>query len=216
MAWTSPNSDPDGEAARLESFVNGIGGSTWLRTVTQYTSDRGAIDNAPNQLEGTWRDDSPATGLIDEAYRASKHFDDKSLSAQFILLSPHNHNMGGFGTVYCSLRTFIEKVGGGDASPVATYLGYMPDAGKGCGANVVNKGKSGILDGVSLIAGAAIAGYQTDPHTSAWYHDSNDGEIADACWKQKQTSVQFSTGSFPAPWLWSNASNACVIAYTHR
>ncbi|HVA32904.1 MAG TPA: hypothetical protein VNG31_02075 [Candidatus Baltobacteraceae bacterium] len=209
MKWNVRNADAYGEEPRIEAFLRGVGGSPWLATVTEYPQRNKTIQNVPNQLVGVWYDNTPTPGLIDEAIRAAKHFHSTGRTAQFFLLSAHGHNMGGFGTVYCSMRTFLAHVGGGPSTPVATYLGYMPDAGRACGANAVNRGRSGRLDGITLFAGSQLAGFQTDAHAAAWSHSSNGAEIADPCWK-RLVDLRLPTGTFPVSSLWSNRQARCI------
>ena len=213
MGWTGSDADPDGEAAYVVNFIRGAAASAWLQTVSQYPDARGAtIDNRHNRLAGVWYDDTPDRAINAEAMRAAKHFGDRSASAQFMLLSPHGRNLPDFGKTYCSYRLGLGLIEGRRTiwEPVATYLGYMPDAGKFCGAFRVNRGRSGILDGVSIVAGADVAGYETDVHLSAWFNNQTGYEIADPCWWHPR-NVRFATGVFPVTGLWSNAARGCVF-----
>ena len=76
--WTS---DPASEASYLESFFRGVGGSTWLNTVTQYNDTRGIfISNPANQFSGSWSDPTPIPShptraqMAQEAVNTAAHF----------------------------------------------------------------------------------------------------------------------------------------------
>ena len=81
-----------------------------------------------------------------------------------------------------------------DAVQVPSTTAYLPyinlpwqlDASYGCGANFVNSGRAGLLDGWSLVGGHEYAEAVTDPAPETGWIDPNDldisgGEIADKC-----------------------------------
>src|SRR5205085_4601756 len=73
---------PSGEAAYLEQFLRGLGGSRWLNTLTQYYEDnRGSISNPVNQFKGSWYDnthpipsDPTMAQMAQEAVVSAAHF----------------------------------------------------------------------------------------------------------------------------------------------
>jgi Ricin-type beta-trefoil lectin domain/Putative Ig domain len=120
------------------------------------------------------------------------------------------------------------------SSTSTAYLPYINlpwqlDAGYGCGANFVNGGSAGLLDGWSLIGGHEYAETVTDPNPDKGYIDLNDqyvsgGEIADKCvWggqpfgvNDPYGDVTLSTGTFAMQSLWSNAAGGCVMTTSPR
>ena len=103
-----------------------------------------------------------------------------------------------------------------------TNLPYMLDAGQLCGENWINKGTTGLADGVSMIAGHEYAETATDPEPPNGWADNADpwgGEIGDKCvwggslWggHDAQGNVTLPAGTFAMQSLWSNKVRACMI-----
>jgi hypothetical protein len=108
-------------------------------------------------------------------------------------------------------------------------LPWQLDAGAGCGANFVNSGSAGVLDGWSMVGGHEYAETITDPNPPTGYIDTADekvsgGEIADKCvWGGQPFGVTdpFRDLTLPIPpnktypfamqSLWSNAAGRCVM-----
>src|SRR5579862_8467224 len=74
--------DPQGESTRLTAFLNAVGASQWLNSVTQYYQNGPShIANSSGQLAGSWYDDTnpvPArptdSNVRTEAVRLAQHF----------------------------------------------------------------------------------------------------------------------------------------------
>jgi hypothetical protein len=210
--------DPSGEQSYLTSFLNGMGGSTYLNTLTQYYSEaEGYINNAPSQLIGTWVDTTntvPATpsetDISDEAARASAHFG-YAAEANYIVATPTGHNTPTFGVSggYCGEHGSTTT---GSGTIRYTYIGYQTDAGTHCPENWVNSGTGGLLDGVSIVAGHEVAETQTDPAVGSGWLDAGRNEMADKCAAASlSANVTLSTGTFAVQDLWSNAAAGCVL-----
>lgn len=205
--------DPYGEATRLGAFMNALGASAWLNTVTQYyQSGPRFIANPSRQLAGTWYDDTDPVPLHpsdanvrSEATRAAQHFGGANAEAAYIVATPNGHNIAGFPRNYCAYH------GDTDGGRVAyTNLPYMPNGGYACGANAVNAGAAGKLDGVTIIAGHELAETQTDPTGGGWY-DAYGNEIGDKCaWRNLRDTNFGSFGTFPTQPLYSNAAHVCM------
>jgi serine protease len=207
--------DPSGEQSYLTSFLNGMGGTTYLNTLTQYSStDEGYIDNPSSQLAGTWVDTTNAvpttpseTDIADEAARAAAHFG-YAAEANYIVATPTGHNTTSSGTVYCGEHGSTSTSSG---TIRYTYIPYQTDAGTHCPENWVNSGSAGLLDGVSIVAGHEVAETQTDPSVGQGWTESGN-EIADKCAAASlSANVTFGTGTFAVQKLWSNAANDCVL-----
>ena len=218
--WGSTG-DPDGVASYYSSFVNGIGGSQWLSSVTQYGEPASPyVGNSGNIYAGVWNDTSSIPSLTSsgtyqsriaaEAQKAAAHFGDYTSSASYVIMLPHNVPVYNFAAdtnslnAYCAWHSYTTANG----STIAyTNFPYMPDAGASCGVGSVNS--PGTLDGVSIVGGHEQAETETDPQLNAWY-EGRGSENGDLCaWKNLQ-DTKFSTGTFPTQPLWSNSAKACV------
>lgn len=207
--------DPSGEAKYLTNFMTGVGGSSWLNTVTQYYDAKGNIKNPSSQLAGVWNYNTivpsgPSDSQIQAvAQRGVKHFG-YNPNATYFVMTPTGHNTGGFGTQFCAYHGAFSS---GGHVVAYTNMPYITDAGQACGQNFVNSGPSGLLDGVSIVAGHEQAEAITDPNPpSGW--SGNYGEIGDLCaWASNSTDISLSTGSFAVQPLWSDVNNNCVTSY---
>ncbi|MBV8602996.1 MAG: hypothetical protein JO359_15645 [Candidatus Eremiobacteraeota bacterium] len=208
-------SDPAGEQAYLTKFLNGIGGSAWLNTVTQYSSTAGPIVNSAGQLKGTWSDPSSVPRhptdyqVAVEAYYATQHFGAAGPDTAIIVATPTGHYTRGFGTQWCAYHNYATTYSGTVIN--YTNLPYMTDAGQGCGMNAVNSGSAGLLDGVSIVAGHEVAESETDPEPSSGWLDRSGSEIGDKCAWINMADTTLSTGNFAVQPLWSNAKSGCVL-----
>src|SRR5437764_10150026 len=109
--WNS--NDPSGEASTVQSFLQGVGGSSWLNSVTQYCQGiaTGTIfcgssgqhaGNPSGILAGTWSDNGSAAAsqpsqsqLAAEAVRAAQHFGNttgsSNASTQYVIATAHGN-----------------------------------------------------------------------------------------------------------------------------
>ncbi len=232
------NGDPSGEAALLEAFYNGVGGSAWANSVTQYcqavasgtTFCNGAGTPAGNPvgiLAGYWYDNGSAapsrpkqSQLGAEAARAAAHFGNtaagSNASVQYVIATAHGNNSSGFGTQYCAWHSSTNSSYGMIAY---TNLPYITDAGASCGANFNGLGPQA---GVTIVAGHEMAETMTDQFPSTGWLDANGAENGDKCaWissgQGAAAAISLSTGTFAVQSLWSNAFNSdsggCVLSY---
>ena len=234
--WT--NNDPSGEASTVQSFLNGVGGSKWLNSVTQYcqgvssgtyfcgTSGTHA-GNQSGILVSVWSDNTitapshpSQTDLANEAIRAAGHFGNTSASSnastQYVIATAHNNNASGFGTQYCAWHSSTSSSYGTIAY---TNMPYMTDAGSSCGANYNGLGANA---GITIVEGHELAETITDQFPNGGWLDSGGSENGDKCaWiasgQGATANVSFSTGTYPVQSLWSNAYNSnaggCVLSY---
>jgi uncharacterized protein YjbI with pentapeptide repeats len=218
--WTS---DPGSEKPYLISFLNSIGGSSWLSTVTQYcASDQPA-------LAGQWADTSggpprkPTDADIQhEGKVAARHFGIKSLfggsnqNTQIVVALPEAVSLPSTHADDCAYHEQLGKNPGVTTGPyvVVTALPYLAgsDYATQCGAFSVNQGTRGALDGVSITEGHELAESITDPEANAWYDDADPGnELADKCAANTAYDIHTHGHLFAVPQLWSNAANGCVV-----
>ena len=239
VLWGSQwSSDPSGEAALLQSFYHGAGGSSWTNSVTQYCQGvatgtvfcNGAGTPAGNPsgiLAGVWADNASTapskprqSQLAAEAVKAAGHFGNttgtSNASVQYVVATSHGHNSSGFGTSYCAYHSSTSSTVGNVAY---TNLPYITDAGASCGANFNGLGPDA---GITIVAGHEMAETMTDQFPNGGWLDSGGAENGDKCaWissgQGAAADVSFSTGTFPVQSLWSNAFNGgsggCVLSY---
>jgi len=239
VLWGSQwnNNDPSGEASRLQNFFTGVGGSTWLNSVTQYCQGvaSGTITcptnsqhagNQANIYVTTWRDNASAapshptqSQLAAEAVRAAGQVGNTSSATnstvQYVIATATGNSASGFGTQYCAWHSSTSSSYGNIAY---TNLPYITDAGPSCGSNFVNSGSSGATDGVTIVEGHELAETITDQFPNGGWLDRNGEENGDKCaWVSSGSGasrdIGLSTGSFAVQTLWSNANNGCVISY---
>lgn len=240
VLWGSQwnNNDPSGEAAFLDSFLTGVGGSSWLNSVTQYCQGvasgtvfcNGAGTPAGNPigiLAGVWYDNASAapshpkqSQIAAEAVNAAAHFGNTTASSnasvQYVIATAHGYNSTGFGTQYCAWHSSSSSSYGKIAY---TNLPYITDAGASCGANFNGLGPDA---GITIVEGHELAETMTDQFPSTGWLDGSGAENGDKCaWVSSgqgaSADITLSTGTFPVQSLWSNAFNSgaggCVLSY---
>jgi serine protease len=234
--WTG--NDPSGEASLVQSFLNGVGGSSWLNSVTQYcqglgnggssTSCTGSFAGNPSGiLAGAWYDNASSapsrpsqSQLAAEAGTAAQHFGNttagSNASTQYVIATAHGNNASGFGTQYCAWHSSTSTSYGNIAF---TNLPYITDAGSSCGANFNGLGPNA---GITIVEGHELAETITDQFPSGGWLDSQGYENGDKCaWissgQGASATVSLSTGTFPVQSLWSNGFNGgsggCVMSW---
>ncbi|GAC1349347.1 MAG: hypothetical protein NVS4B7_17030 [Ktedonobacteraceae bacterium] len=235
------NNDPSGEAAIQQKFFNGVGGSSWNNSVTQYCEGvssgtifcNGAGTPATNPsgvLAGVWYDNASAapsrpsqSNLASEAVNAAAHFGNTTATSnttvQYVINTATGNNASGFGTQYCAWHSSTSSSYGNIAY---TNMPYITDAGTSCGANFVNSGSAGLTDGITIVGGHEFAETETDIYPSTGWLDGSGKENGDKCaWissgQGAAADITLSTGTFPVQSLWSNAFNSgaggCVLSY---
>ena len=237
--WGSQwSNDPSGEATRIQNFLNGVGGSSWLNSVTQYCQgvSSGTVfcngagtpaGNPANILKGVWFDNGSAapssptqSQLAAEAVNAAQHFGNttssSNASAQYVIATAHNNNSSGFGSQYCAYHSSTSSSVGNVAY---TNLPYITDAGASCGANFNGLGANA---GMTIVEGHELAETISDQFPNGGWLDSSLSENGDKCaWiasgQGASANVQLSNGTYPVQSLWSNAFNGgaggCVLSF---
>jgi hypothetical protein len=233
--WTGR--DPSGEAGILNNFLSGVGGSSWLNSVTQYCqgvpsgtffcSGGQAAGNPSHILAGTWSDNGSAapsrpsqTQLAAEAVNAAAHFGNTAAGSnnttQYVIATSTGNSASGFGTRYCAWHSSTSSSSGNIAY---TNLPYITDAGASCGANFNGLGPNA---GITIVGGHELAETITDQYPNGGWLDSSGAENGDKCaWitsgQGASANTTLSTGTFPVQSLWSNAFNSnkggCVLSF---
>jgi serine protease len=241
VLWGSQwnNNDPSGEAQILENFYTGVGGSSWMNSVTQYCqgvasgtvtcgSSGQHAGNPSGIYAGVWADNAAAapshptqSQLAAEAVNAAAHFGNTASGSnntvQYVIATSHGNSMTGFATQWCAWHSSTSSSYGNIAY---TNLPYMTDGGASCGANFNGLGPNA---GITIVGGHEMAETETDQFPNGGWLDSGGSENGDKCaWIQSgqgaSATVTFPNGSsFPVQSLWSNAFNSnaggCVLSY---
>ena len=248
---TTLTGDPSGTAPRLQAFFKGVGTNNegWSHVMQQYcegvsSGAKTCPATAPHvgyptggALAGVWVDNAAPTPsqatsdqLAQEAVNAAGHFGNTTAAAnrnvQYAILSPTGTHPDGYNTTssnWCAWHDWT-----GDTNVISPYGGiafandpYIPDMGSSCGANFVNGGSAGAIDGVTIVDGHEYAETITDQFPSGGWTDIQGQENADKCaWissgQGASTNITLSTGTFPVQSTWSNAFNSnkggCVVS----
>lgn len=239
--WTTGGFSSAKAQTYVNSFFGGIGGGSWFASVTQYCQGVGlnsqscpagsqVVTNPSAQLLGTWNDTtavprSPTDAQVRAAaQRGAAHFG-YDPDALYLVYTPHNKSISGFGTQFCAYHDNTSFNG----QPLAyANMPYVPDAGASCGMNFVNGGNNsfgnGFFDGLSIVSGHEYAEAASDAfpsNTIAWL-DTAGAENGDKCaWGQgpgpqsASANIRLGSNSFAVQSLWSNAANGttggCVV-----
>ena len=210
-------SDPAHEAQTQTAFLRAVAGSSWLGTVAQYYSTNPIehITNASAQLRATWYDNVDAVPLAPtdaqiaaEAVLAAEHFAALDSNATYIVDTPQGNSSAGFAQTFCAYHGATVANG----VPIAYVdFPYVTDGGRACGAFSVNRGRSGLTDGITIVTGHELAEAQTDPDTVSGWIDWTNQEIADKClWLNLQNTKLAAGATFPTQPLWSDALPGCA------
>src|SRR5205823_1251075 len=124
----------------------------------------------------------------------------------------------GFGTAggFCGWHDFTSSSFGDIAY---ANLPYVSDLGTSCGANFVNRGAAGVLDGFSIVGGHEYAEIVTDQNPAGGWSNAQTGEEnADECsWiaagQGAAANVSMGNGAYAMQSTWSNDTNACEISH---
>jgi hypothetical protein len=227
--WTG--NDPSGESNLLQSFFTNVGGSPWLRSVTQYCQGvpsgtitcpagsafaGGGVAFTSSQV---WSDNGSAapshptqTQLANEAINAAHHFGNTTAASnktvQYVIATSKGNSASGFGTQYCAWHSSTSSTYGNIAY---TNLPYITDAGASCGENFNNLGANA---GITIVEGHEMAETITDQFPNGGWLDGSGAENGDKCaWSSASSSQKMGGSSFPVQPLWSNASSSCVLSY---
>jgi hypothetical protein len=208
--------DPQGVGKRMADFVSEMGGTQWAGVQTQYYQDvktatgtkRQFIVNDKNVLAGVWTDNTNRitkkvtyTNMAEEAQRAAAHFHVAKkdlINANFVIAQPalfSDPQAAKQG--YCAFHDYTQKeIEGGiykhvTAGLAYTNMPYVASQGTGCGANLVNAGAAGALDGVTIALGHEIEETVTDPGAEdvlsdgtilgGWFDPFDANENGDKC-----------------------------------
>jgi Putative Ig domain len=245
--YATLSGDPKAIAPDLQAFFTGLGrgGELWSGVMTQYC--QGVATGAQTcpasaahvgyptggALAGVWADESSAapsqasySQLGAEAVKAANHFGNTTTAAnrndQYFIVSPPGAQPDGFNTPSGQFCAWHDATGSAADELAFTNMPYVTDAGASCGANFVNAGSSGGLDGVTIVGGHEYAETITDQFPAGGWTDSAGNEAADKCaWissgQGASQDISLTTGSFAVQSIWANdfsgGSGGCLVTH---
>jgi serine protease len=203
--WNS--NDPSGEAGILENFYNGVGGSGWLNSVTQYCQGlaSGTIfcngggaaagnpsgtlfprDSTTGAWVNVWYDNASAapsrpsqSQLATEAVRAAAHFGNTATGSNATVQYVIATASGNNATGFGTQYCAWHSSTSSTFGNIAyTNLPYMTDAGGSCGANFNGLGPNA---GITIVGGHEMAETITDQFPNGGWLDSGGAENGDKC-----------------------------------
>ena len=245
--YATLSGDPAGIAPDLQAFFTGLGtgGELWSGVMTQYC--QGVATGAQTcpasaahvgyptggALAGVWADESSAAPsqasyaqLAAEAVRAATHFGNTTTAAnrndQYFIVSPTGTHPDGFDTSSGQFCAWHDATGSSSDELAFTNMPYVTDAGASCGADFVNAGSAGALDGVTIVGGHEYAETTTDQFPAGGWTDSAGNEDGDKCaWIRSgqgaSQDISLTTGSFAVQSTWANdfsgGSGGCLVSH---
>jgi len=191
---------------------------------------------------GAWEDTSSvapheasAAQLATEAENAAGHFGNttqaSNANVQYFIVSPTGTEPDGFNTPsgnFCAWHDYtgdssIGSVSQPNGMVAFTNMPYVTDAGASCGANFVNAGSAGTLDGATIVGGHEYTETITDQFPAGGWTDSSGSEIGDKCaWissgQGAAQNITLGTGSFAIQSMWANdfngGSGGCEVSHS--
>ncbi len=190
-------------------------------------------------LAGVWYDNAAAmpgttndNAIAQEALAAARKFGnltpESNRNVQYVVLSPPGTHPGGFSASagWCAWHDWngdTTLTGGAVVSNVGNFaftnMPYVSDLGASCGANYVNAGTAGLIDGFTLVGGHEYAETITDQFPAGGWTDATGYENSDKCsWigtggTGGSINLTLPTGTFPVQGHWSNDTNGCANSH---
>ena len=234
--------DPMGVAPILQQFFKGLGtnNETWSGVMTELCEGvaygatvcpsgvphvgyptggalAGVIYDGATAAPATATDAEIAAVAVKAATTAGNTTPASNRSTQYVVLSSTGLHPGGFNAPlqWCAWHDWTA---GGSVGDIAyTNLPYLTDAGYSCGANYVNGGTAGLVDGVTMVEGHEYAETITDQLPGGGWWDAAGYENSDKCaWVGAggvggSQNITLSTGTFAVQGNFSNVTNGCAI-----
>jgi len=240
---SSFTNDPMGVAPILQRFFKGLGtnNETWSGVMTELCEGvaygatvcpanvphvgyptggalAGVIYDGATAAPTTATDAQIAAVAVKAATTAGNTTPASNRNTQYVVLSSTGLHPGGFNAPlnWCAWHDWTN---GGSVGPLAyTNLPYLTDVGYSCGANYVNGGTAGLVDGVTMVEGHEYAETITDQFPGGGWWDAAGYENSDKCaWVGAggvggSQNITLATGSFAVQGNFSNVTNGCAIS----
>jgi hypothetical protein len=206
---TSWNSSPGDKISGMNTFYNGVGGSSYLHTTTEYTGTNGQVGTAVS-YQGSLVDPSaapskaPSTSTIQA--EVAKLITNPIANAYYpVYIDQPRGNAG-----YCAWHSF------GSVNGVLVEFGFFfdLDGDPGCDPGDPGNLHSQGLEAIANVSGHELSETLTDPTNGGWW-DRNGAENADKCAWTFGGNVTFGGTSWKIQGNYSNAAAAKRSGYDH-
>lgn len=188
----------------LDSLYQGVGGSNYLGTTTEYTDSTGPVVNSLSYMGhfvdgGNAPRKAPSTSDVLGVVAATLQANSKAPVANgyYPVYSdqPRGH------ANYCAWHSW----GTIGTTLVQFAFFFNLDGDPGCTPQVKYDAHSQGLSALANVSGHELSEMVTDPRGNAWY-DSSGAEIADKCaWTFGKSAVAFGSTSWTIQGNWSNS-----------
>jgi hypothetical protein len=191
----------------LDSFYNGVGGSAYAGTNTEYTDPNGHVTSGVTSNGHVVDTSAAATGGPSTsqvlAVVARNIGSSAVANGYYPVYSDQKRGNAG----YCAWHSWGYV--GNTLVQFAFFFNLDGDAG--CNPTDTSGLHSQGLAALANVSGHELSEALTDPHGDAWY-DNSGNENADKCaWKFNSSLLTFSNGSqWKIQGNWSNAASGCI------
>jgi hypothetical protein len=201
-SWAGYSGD---KVTGIDSFYQGVGGSSYLGTTTEYTDGTGHVSNSLS-YQGHYLDGSAASGKAPST-SAVLAVVAETLSTQGKTPAPNGYypvysDQPRGHANYCAWHSW----GTIDGTLVQFAFFFNLDGDRGCDPQDTATGHSQGLAALANVSGHELSEMLTDRHGDAWY-DQQGAENADKCaWTFGGHAVAFSGSTWKIQGNWSNAA----------
>jgi hypothetical protein len=186
----------------LDSFYQGVGGTAYAGTNTEYTGTNGKVSNAVS-FSGHLVDSSAAPSGAPSTSQVlavvARNISNPQPNGYYPVYSDQKRGHAG----YCAWHSW------GTINGVLVQFGFFfnLDGDSGCNPGDTSSGHSQGLAALGNVSGHELSESLTDPHGDAWY-DSTGEENADKCaWTFSPSLIKFKNNTqWKIQGNWSNAT----------
>jgi hypothetical protein len=191
-------SSPGDKVTGIDSFYNGVGGTKYAQTNTEYTDGSGHVSDSVTYVKheidsSAAPSRAPSTGAV--LAEVAKVITSPQAGAYYPVYVDQPRGHAG----YCAWHS----AGTIGTTPVQFAFFFKLDGDPGCDAGSFG-GHSQGLTALGNVTGHELSEMLTDPRLNAWY-DSSGAENSDKCaWTFGSSLVPFGSSSWKIQGNWSN------------
>ena len=205
--WSSSASAGD-KVSGLDTFYGGIGGSSYLRTTTEYTQAGGLTTGSAASYAGHVVDlsSAPTTAPSTSQVLAvvARNITNPVPNGYYPVYSDHPRGTAG----YCAWHSY----GTINGTSVQFAFFFRLDGDAGCNPQYTGAPYSQGLAALANVSGHELSEALTDPLLNAWY-DQQGAENADKCAWTFGPLVSFANSTWKIQGNWSNAAYGTGSSY---
>jgi hypothetical protein len=205
--WGSSWNGTDTKITGLDRFYNGIGGSSYMKTNTEYTGTNGTV-GAGVTYSGHLIDTSaaprraPSTSDIEA--EVQKMITNPVANGYYPVYTDQPRGHAG----YCAWHSY----GTASGVPVQFAFFFKLDGDAGCDPNDTVTNHSQGLAALANVSGHELSEAVTDPRNGGWW-DKSGAENADKCAWTFNGLVSFGSEQWKIQGNWSNAAYSTHSGY---